>query len=174
MKRVCLFLLAVFALTMLAPAQQTASSSMPMATAPQPSGELNMAPANREMTIYQERQQVQSVTQQLDQAAERNDANLFASGLAPDYVASNADSREEHKQEIVDAHRNGDIKYDSVKVRDQSIDVIGKTAIERDVADVKGTYKGKRFDGTYSATRMWKILPDGNWQLAAEQVRREH
>lgn len=170
MKPAGIFLLVVFALAAMAVAQQTASNAMPVAS--ETSAEISMAPTNRpsEITIYQERQQVQNVVQQLDDAALRNDADFFDRALAPDYVVSNADSRKEDKTEIVNAHKNGDIKYESVQIREQNIDVIGQTAIERERADVRGSYKGKRFDGTYNTSRMWTRLPNGHWQLAAMQV----
>jgi ketosteroid isomerase-like protein len=154
----------------MAAAQQTASTSMPPAT--ETSAEISMAPTNRpsEITIYQERQQVRNVVEQLNHAALRNDAGFFDRALASDYVVSNADSRKEDKAEIVNAHKNGDIKFESVQIREQAIDVIGQTAVERELADVRGTYKGRRFDGPYNTTRMWKRLPNGNWQLAAMQV----
>jgi ketosteroid isomerase-like protein len=152
----------------LAAAQQTASSETPLPA--NNSAEISMAPVARPMAIDTERQQVRELVRQLDDAALHNDADFFDHALAPDYVVSNADSKKEAKAEVVDAHRNGDLKYESVEVRDQSIDVIGQSAIERETADVRGSYKGRRFDGTYRAMRMWKRLPNGNWQLAAMQV----
>jgi hypothetical protein len=173
MKRASVFVpFVVFALAAVAAAQIASNTSMPPAT--ETTAEISMAPTNRpsEITIYQERQQVQNVVQQLDDAALRNDADFFDRALAPDYVVSNSDSRKEDKDEIVNAHRNGDIKYDSVQIREQNIDVIGETAIERQIADVRGSYKGRRLDGVYSTSRMWKRLPNGHWQLAAMQVQR--
>ncbi len=148
-------------------AQQTASAD---ASLPPPEPEISMAPVIRPMSVNLERQQVRSLVQQLDDAALHNDAEFFEHALAPDYVVSNSDSRQENKAEVVNAHRNGDIKYEQVQVRNQSIDIIGQTAIERELADVRGTYKDHRFDGAYRTTRMWKRLPNGNWQLLAMQV----
>jgi ketosteroid isomerase-like protein len=163
----------MFFVTVAASAQQTAGN-ISIEPSAQPSGELNMAPTNRssELNVYQERQQVQNVVQQLDDAAVRNDAQLFDRALAPDYVASNADSKEEHRADIVNAHQRGDIKYDSVQIRDQAIDIVGETAVEHEIADIRGAYKGRRFDGMYRTSRMWKRMPNGNWQLAAMTVRR--
>lgn len=174
MKCACLLVvLAVFASAAMAAAQETtASNAMPVVN--ETSAVINMAPTNRpsEISLYQERQQVRDIVQQLDDAAVRNDSGFFDRGLTLDYVVANADTRKEDKEEIVKAHNNGDIKYDSVQLRDQNIDVIGQTAIERETADVRGSYKGKRFDGRYGTTRMWKRLPNGHWQLLAMQVQR--
>ena len=173
MKRASVFVLfVVFALAAMATAQIATNTSMPPAT--ETAAEISMAPTNRpsEITIYQERQQVQNVVRQLNDAALRNDAGFFDRALAPDYVVSNSESRKEDRDEIINAHRNGDIKYDAVQIREQNIDVIGETAIEREVAEVRGSYKGRRHDGTYSTSRMWKRLPTGRWQLAAMQVER--
>ena len=174
MKRASMLaLLVVFAPAAIAAAQETtASNAMPVVN--ETSAVINMAPTNRpsEISIYQERQQVRNVVRQLDDAALRNDAGFFDRGLALDYVVANADTRKEDKEEIFKAHKDGDIKFNSVQVRDQNIDVIGQTAIERETADVRGSYKGKRFDGRYGTTRMWKRLPNGHWQLLAMQVHR--
>jgi ketosteroid isomerase-like protein len=173
MKRDIVFVLIVmFVLAAMAAAQIATNTSMTPAA--ETSAVISMAPTNRpsEISIYQERQQVKNVVEQLDDAARRNDAEFFDRALAPDYVVSNSDSRKEDRDEIVSAHRNGDIKYDAVQIREQNIDVIGETAIERELADVRGSYKGRRFDGTYSTSRMWKRLPNGQWLLAAMQVQR--
>ena len=165
-----LVLFVVFALAMAAAQETTASNAMPVVS--ETSAVISMAPTNRpsEISLYQERLQVRNVVQQLNDAALRNEAGFFDRGIVPDYVVANAETRKEDKDEIVKAHKNGDIKYNSVQVREQNIDVIGQTAIERETADVRGSYKGKRFDGKYSTTRMWKRLPNGHWQLLAMQV----
>ncbi|MGI9104444.1 MAG: nuclear transport factor 2 family protein [Terriglobales bacterium] len=169
MKTVHVLALLVLSLALVSSAQQ-----QPIAAPAPPVAPVTPAVARpvQPLSLEQERQQVTNVVQQLDDAAIRNDTGFFERVLAPNYVATNAQTRLEHRDDIVNAHKNNDIKYEAVNIRNQQFDVNGRTVIERNTADVRGSYKGKRFDGTYAAERMWVLLPNGNWQMAQMKVDR--
>ena len=122
--------------------------------------------------VEMERSQIQALVQQLDQAAINNDANTFDRLLAPNYQAINPQGVKEDKHDILKAHRKDEIKYESVQDRDQNIQVAGNTATETSTSDIRGVYKGQRFDGTYASTRTFQRQPDGSWQIVSFQVRR--
>lgn len=124
-------------------------------------------------SMDRDRQDVAALVQQLDQAAIHNDVNTLDRVLASDYKAVNPQGVQENRDDILKAHRNNDIKFESVQTRDQDIQVNGDTATERNTADIKGTYKGQRFDGTYASTRTFQRTAEG-WQMISMQVQQVH
>lgn len=166
---VLVFLL-VLLISSLALAQQNPAIAQPQpATRAQPSVAQPSTPAGG---VEVARSQIQDLVQQLDQAAINNDAATFDRLLAPNYEAINPQGVKEDKHDILKAHRDNDIKYESVQDRDENIEVAGNTATETSTSDVRGVYKGQRFDGTYASTRTFERQPDGSWQIVNFQVHR--
>ncbi len=124
------------------------------------------------VAVSRDRAQIQSLVQQLNQAALTNDASTFDRLLASNYQAINPQGVKEDKNDILKAHRNNDIKYEALQDRDEDIQVNGNTAVERSTSDVRGVYKGQRFDGSYSSTRNLERQPDGSWQIVSLEVHR--
>lgn len=171
---VLVFLL-VLLISSFALAQQNPPIAQPQPATPAQPGIAQPAPAQptaASPTMDQDRSQIQAMVQQLDEAAINNDAATFDRLLAPNYQAINPQGVKEDKHDILKAHRDDDIKYESVQDRDQSIQVAGNTATETSTSDVRGVYKGQRFDGTYESTRTFQRQPDGSWQIVGFQVRR--
>ncbi len=150
------------------PANPAQPATMQPATPDQPMA----TPATATPNMDQDRSQIHALVQQLDQAAINNDTNTFNRLLAPNYQAVNPQGVKEDKNDILKAHRNDDIKYESVQDRDENIQVTGDTATETSTSDIRGSYKGERFDGTYASTRTFQRQPDGSWQIVSFQVRR--
>ena len=146
---------------------QPATPEQPGIAQPQPA---TAEPASPAASVSGDRAQVQSLVQQLNQAALNNDVATFDRVLAPNYQAINAQGVKEDKNDILKAHRHHDIKYESVEDRDQDIQVTGNTAVERSTSDIRGVYKGQRFDGTYASTRNLQRQPDGTWQIVSFEV----
>lgn len=151
-------------------AQQNPAIAQPQPATPAQPGVAQPAVASPSME--QDRSQIQTLVQQLDDAAINNDTATFDRLLAPNYEAINPQGVKEDKEKILKAHRNDDIKYESVQDHDQSIQVAGNTATETSTSDVRGVYKGQRFDGTYESTRTFQRQPDGSWQIVNFQVRK--
>ena len=166
-----LVLLLALSLSTLALAQQNPAIAQPQpSTADQPGVAQPVAQPDTSVRGSQDRGQIQQLVQQLDQAAIHNDAGVFDRLLAPNYQATNPQGVREDKGTILKAHKNDDIKYESVQDRDQEIQVNGDTATERSTSDVRGVYKGQRFDGTYASTRQFQRQPDGTWQIVSFEV----
>lgn len=127
-------------------------------------------PAAPAVVVNRDRAEIQSLVQQLDQAALRNDSATMDRLLAPNYQATNAEGVKQDRETVLKAHNKDEIKYQSIQMRDQNIDVNGDTAVERNTADVKGSYKGQRFDGTYASTRTFQRQPDGSWRVVRFEV----
>lgn len=166
----------VLSLVLLLSALAVAQQQNPAVALPQPSTPVDTGvaqpvaePGSPTVAVTRERDraQIQSLVQQLDQAAEQNDVATMDRLLAPGYQAVNAQGVKENKNDILHAHRNDDIKFEAVNIRDQNIQVNGDSATEQNTADVKGVYKGSRFDGTYSSERTFQRQPDGNWQIVS-------
>ena len=161
----------VLFLSSVALAQQNPAIAQPQpSTAEQPAVAQPVAQPEPSVRVSQDRAQIQQLVQQLDQAAVNNDTASFDRLLAPNYQAINPQGVRENKDTILKAHRNDDIKYESVQDHDQDIQVNGDTATERSTSDVRGVYKGQRFDGTYASTRQLQRQPDGSWQIVSFEV----
>jgi ketosteroid isomerase-like protein len=173
MNRTHVFVLSLaLSLSGLAVAQNPAiAQPQPGVSQPQP-GVATEEPAIAQpaASVNQERAQIQNLVQNLDQAAVNNDTAFLDRVLAPNYQAVNPQGVREDKGDILKAHRNHDVKYESVEDRGQEIQVAGDTAVERSTSDVKGVYKGQRFDGVYASTRNFQRLPDGSWQIVSFEV----
>ena len=168
MNRTALVLSLVLLLTGFALAQQNPPIAQPQPNAPATPGVAEpVAPAVR---VTQDRAMIAQLVQQLNQAAMSNDVSTLDRVLASNYQAINAQGVKEDKNDILKAHRNRDIKFESVEDHDQDIQVAGDTATERSTSDIKGVYKGQRFDGTYSSTRSLQRQPDGTWQIVSFEV----
>ena len=148
------------------PVQPDVAQPQP-ATPDQPSAN---EPETGSIAVVRDRAQIQSLVQQLDQAALNNDASTFDRLLAPNYQAINPQGVKEDKNDILKAHNKNEIKYEAVDDHDQDIQVNGNTAVERSTSDIRGVYKGQRFDGTYASTRNFQRQPDGSWQIVSFEV----
>ncbi len=161
-------------------AQQNPPITQPQPTTPDQPGIAQPQPATPEqpmaaepatsVAVSRDRAQIQTLVQQLNQAALNNDVSYFDRVLASNYEAVNPQGVKEDKNYILKAHRNHDIKYEAVDDHDQDIQVNGNTAIERSTSDVRGVYKGQRFDGTYASVRNFERQPDGTWQIVSFEV----
>lgn len=166
-------LLLVFLISGLGLAQQAPAVAQPQPASPAAPGVSQpVQPADTESPAavartQQDRAQIRSLVQQFDQAAINDDVATIDRMLAPNYHAVNAWGVRENKNDILHAHNQNDIKFEAVNVRDENIQVNGDTATEQNTADVKGVYKGTRFDGTYSSTRTFQRQPDGSWQIVS-------
>ena len=167
-------LLLVFALSvaLAATAQQPAAAGGQISPAQQQPQFGATAPAPNAPDLNAQQQQVASLLQQLDQAALSNNTAFLGQVLADDYQAINPQGKKEDKNYVM--QREKDMKYESINpVQGPYFQVQGDRVVETNVAQVKGTYKGDRFDGTYQSTRVWQMR-DGQWKIVSLQVNRVH
>ena len=160
-------LLLAFALSLAlaASAQQPAAAGGQISPAQQEPN-FGATPAANDPTPDQ--QQVASLRQQLDQAALQNNVAFFDEVLADDYQAINPQGKKQDKNYVL--QREKDMKYESINVvQGPYFQSQGDRVVESNVAQVRGTYKGSRFDGTYQSTRVWQ-LRDGQWKIVSLQV----
>ncbi|MGH2906100.1 MAG: nuclear transport factor 2 family protein [Solirubrobacterales bacterium] len=80
----------------------------------------------------------------------------------PDGIAYN-------KQDDLDAHRSGAIKFASSRERELSVEVSGETGVTRALMEMSGQAGGQPFDGAFRYTRTW-LLEDGRWQIVAARA----
>ena len=115
------------------------------------------------------RQAITQLTQELNQAAVKDDAGVYQRLLAENYTAINENGQLQTKQMIVDATRRHAIKFTSVNTSSINVQVSGDRAVETDVANVAGSYKHRPFSGTYGSQRVWE-KHDGQWQVVSLKV----
>lgn len=158
-------------LALAASAQQPAAAGGQIGPA-QPSPTLAATRAANSPDVNSGQQQVASLLRQLDQAALSNNTAFFDQVLADDYQAVNPQGKKEDRSYVL--QREKDMKYESINiVQGPYFQPQGDRVIESNVAQVKGTYKGDRFDGTYQSTRVWE-LRNGQWKIVSLQVNQVH
>ena len=166
-------LILVFALSLaLAASAQQPTAAGDQTSPPQQQPNLGATPAANAPDLGAEQQQVASLLRQLDQAALSNNTAFFDQVLADDYQAVNPQGKKEDRNYVL--QREKDMKYESINiVQGPYLQPQGDRVVETNVAQVKGTYKGGRFDGTYQSTRVWQ-LRDGQWKIVSLQVNQVH
>lgn len=112
--------------------------------------------------------QIKSLTQQYTDALVKGDSKTLDRLTANDYVNVSATAGMTNKQQYLDSIRNGDLKYDSVRLSDQKIRVYGgNTAISTAKVNTSGRSKAKGdFSGDYLVTRVW-VKRNGQWQTVS-------
>ncbi len=123
----------------------------------------------RTLQLQQERAQIVDTVNMFNNAAIQNDIKTMDHVLAHNYVAVDGNSGRTTKSDLLRAHREGLIRYTSVNTHDVDIQINGDTAIEKDVADVQGSWKGQAFSGSFASVRTLK-KHNGQWQIVAFQV----
>lgn len=166
-------LLLVFALSLaLAASAQQPTAAGDQISPAQQQPNVGATPAVNAPDLTAEQQQVASLLRQLDQAALSNNTAFFDQVLADDYQAVNPQGKKEDRNYVL--QREKDMKYESINiVQGPFLQPQGDRVVETNVAQVKGTYKGDRFDGTYQSTRVWQ-LRDGQWKIVSLQVNQVH
>ncbi len=109
-------------------------------------------------------QQITALEDQGRDAALKGDTGFLEQYLADDYVGiSGSTGHVTDKSQSLNSWKSGDVKYTAIDLSDRKVRVLGDTAIVNGTANVKGTFKGQSFDGTYSFTRVW-MKRGGKWQ----------
>jgi ketosteroid isomerase-like protein len=115
-----------------------------------------------------EAQQVEKLINQGREAAVKGDTNFLEQHLSNDYVGVNAFGQAMTKQEIIEARKQGKLKYESIEPREQKIHLHGNTAVVAGQYSVKGTREGQDITGDYRVTQTW-VKEGGAWKQVSFQ-----
>jgi len=112
-------------------------------------------------------QQISKLMDEGREAALKGDATWLEKHVADNYT-SISPAGLQTKTEVIDMRKSGQLKYDSIEVRDRNVRVLGDTAIARVRATVKGTRAGQDISGDYLVTAVWQ-RQGGAWKQVSWQ-----
>jgi len=110
-------------------------------------------------------QSIKSMENEMKEAVLKGDAAGSAKYLASNYVRVYPDGSVADRQQVIDDVKNS-LKYTSIEVSEQQVQVTGDTAISVFKASVKGTRNGQPLDGDYRGVRTW-AKEGGQWKAVA-------
>jgi ketosteroid isomerase-like protein len=110
-------------------------------------------------------QSVKSMENEMKEAVLKGDADASAKYLASNYVRVYPDGSVANRQQAINDVKTS-LKYTSIDVSEQQVQVTGDTAISVFKATVKGTRNGQSIDGDYRGVRTW-AKQDGHWKAVA-------
>jgi ketosteroid isomerase-like protein len=110
-------------------------------------------------------QSLKSMENEMKEAVLKGDAAGSAKYLGTNYVRVYPDGSVASRQQAIDDIKNS-LKYTSIEVSEQQVQVTGDTAISVFKASVKGTRNGQPIDGDYRGVRTW-AKEGGKWKAVA-------
>jgi uncharacterized protein (TIGR02246 family) len=116
-------------------------------------------------------EQIKALEDQTRESALKGDTSFMEKYLTDDYLGVGGNGQSSTKQQAVQMRKSGEIKYQTIEVRDQKVRVYGNTAIVNLQATVKATFKGEDISGDYRASRVW-VKQNGGWKIANFQSTR--
>jgi ketosteroid isomerase-like protein len=110
-------------------------------------------------------QSIKSMENEMKEAVLKGDAIGSAKYLASNYVRVYPDGSMANRQQAVDDVKTS-LKYTSIELSEQQVQVTGDTAISCFKSTVKGTRNGQPIDGDYRGVRTW-AKEGGQWKAVA-------
>jgi ketosteroid isomerase-like protein len=113
--------------------------------------------------------QVLASEQSLLDAMKASDAERLDALLHDDLLFNGPDGSTATKALDLRNYRSGNINLHTVRSSDQTVSVIGDTAVVAVTVELKGSYLGQLLDGRFRYLRVWKQF-DGDWKVIAGSV----
>jgi len=98
----------------------------------------------------------------------RSDWKALEQIEADDLIFTNADGSVTHKSDDETNLRSGNVKFDSIEMRDVNVQDFGDIAVVTGQLTESGRSKSADLSGLYRFTDVW-VKRDGRWQLVAGQ-----
>jgi uncharacterized protein (TIGR02246 family) len=117
------------------------------------------------------KQEVKALSDQAVQAYLKGNSSFFEKYYADDGLIIHSDGKLVSKAQELENFKSGNLKYDSIDVRETNIRVYGNVAVAEVMSSVKGTLGGKPVGGDFLSTRTW-VKRYGNWKCVAYQATR--
>jgi len=113
---------------------------------------------------------IEKLVDQYGEAARRADAVFVERNLAREYIGIEADGHMTTKPEVLELYRAGQVKFETLEVKDRKARVYGHVAVVIAELAVKGHSGREELNGTYRSTRVLVRTPDGRWQSVSSQL----
>jgi ketosteroid isomerase-like protein len=114
---------------------------------------------------------VKQADQQVADAVMKNDLATLERILGDDLTYSHSTGRVETKAQFIGVLKSGEMKYESVQMRDASVRLYGNTAILTGSPMMKTNYKGQASTADLKVLRVY-MKRGGVWKLVAHQSTR--
>ena len=115
--------------------------------------------------------EVKAAVDSLRTAIIKKDKAAIDKLVAPDVTYSHSNAKMENKAEMMAALMGPDTVYQSMDMENQTIRIIGKTALVQGKMIIVNTQKGEKKTLPLSVLMVWVKNPAG-WQLTARQTTR--
>ncbi|MDQ6479332.1 nuclear transport factor 2 family protein [Dyadobacter sp. LHD-138] len=112
---------------------------------------------------------VQQVEGRLLKAMLNDDLSELDKLLADDLLVTAPDGLLVGKAADMEAHRNGEIRIDSMKAPETDYRFLPDVTIVFVLMEITGRFQGQKFEGRYRYTRVWQNR-NGNWQIVAAHI----
>ncbi len=100
----------------------------------------------------------------------KNDTETLANQWSDDYMVVMPDGKVYTKTERLEVFKSGEVKYEKFDISDMKARTLGNdSAVSISTIDVKGTNKGKPFEGSWRLTAVHRKTGDG-WKSVSSQL----
>lgn len=111
---------------------------------------------------------VQQRLEQWVEALKKNDVTMLDQILADDFQYFLEDGKTRTKAEEMAPNKAGDIKFETIAIKDLKVYVYGDTAIATGLGEFKGTYKGRPFESKERFCDVYQ-KQKGQWRVIASR-----
>ncbi|MDE3106306.1 MAG: nuclear transport factor 2 family protein [Acidobacteriota bacterium] len=118
------------------------------------------------------KQQVEALEEQWRAASLANDVNGMARLLSDDYIGISLSGNIYTKAQQLERMRTRKMVLTRIQVDELKVKLIGSIAIVTSRADFEGSNDGLPVSGTFRYTRVYKLLPNGEWKITTFEATR--
>lgn len=119
-----------------------------------------------------EREQIEAMEKQFQQAQLSEDIATMDKLLSDDYLGIGANGELSTKTQQLDHMRNRMMTITKLQLSDQKIKIFGQVAIVTSMANIEGQIDGAPLHGNYRYTRVYQRLPNGSWKITSFEATR--
>ncbi len=119
-----------------------------------------------------EREQVEALERQWEQAMLTDDVPAMDKLLSDDYLGVTATGDLVTKSQQLDRMRNRTLMMTRLQTTESRVKLIGHTAIVTSLAEVEAQADGKPVQGSFRYTRVYQRLPNGTWLITSFEATR--
>ena len=114
--------------------------------------------------------QIERAEQQLRHAMLASDVELLDALISPRLVFTTHFGAVVSKQDDLEVHRSGALKFHAIELSEQRILTLVDVAHVSVRARVSGTFSGSPFQDDIRFSRVWQRSPNNAWQVVAGQA----
>lgn len=119
--------------------------------------------------VEKQRQEILQASERLRQAMLNSNADEMRQILATNYTGVDLMGRRLDRFDAVEVVAFGPLRFDTIDLDTQSIQVGDGGAVQSGSAYIRGTYMGQLFSSTYRFIRQWQRT-GGEWKLVTTQI----